>query len=91
MKRRSALSVGTDGRYREEDVIPSGAEGGVEESVGKMGVCAALVSLRLRVCDEGGLVGSGSICMICGLLALGGWVAVSGSRPGSFARSMLTQ
>jgi len=37
MKRRSALSVGTNGRYREEDVIPSGTEGGVEESVGKKG------------------------------------------------------
>ena len=35
MKYRSALSVGTNGRYRAEGVIPSGAKGGVEESVGK--------------------------------------------------------
>ena len=41
MKRRSAPSVWTNGRYREEDVIPSGVEGGVEESVGKMGGCSS--------------------------------------------------
>ena len=44
MKCLSALSVGTNGRYREDDVIPSGAEGGVEESVGKMGVRATFAA-----------------------------------------------
>jgi hypothetical protein len=56
MKRRSALSVGTNGRYREEDVIPSGAEGGVEESVGKTGVQAAFVSSCLRCGRLGGRI-----------------------------------
>ena len=45
MKRRSDLSVGaadwgasvgTNGRHREEDVIPSGAASGVEESVDRL-------------------------------------------------------
>jgi len=41
MKSRPGPSIGTNERYREEGVIPSGAEGGVEESVGKSGVRAA--------------------------------------------------
>jgi len=75
MERRSALSVGTNGRYGEEGVIPSGAEGGVEESVrlaslaqdkpvGKTGVPAAFVFAMWA---------GGPICVICGQFALGGW------------------
>jgi hypothetical protein len=56
MKRRSALSVGTNGRYREVNVIPSGAEGGVEESMGKTGVRAAFVSSCLRCGRLGGRI-----------------------------------
>ena len=53
-------SVGTNGRYREEGVIPSGAEGGVEESVGflqrvDVRICVTLRDLRAnlgRVCGR---------------------------------------
>jgi hypothetical protein len=77
LKRRSALSVGvadwgasvgTNGRNREEGVIPSGAAGGVEESVEWAGPHSLIASTP-------GLVGRSSIQH-----PISGWAEIQNSK-----------